>query len=167
MEANVSSVYPSIRSARFGSISSGTLRTEDLLDAFAYELEYHVQHNAEAWCSDEGRVARDSYMRAIGEAREVEDYDSESASEMVSGLCDLLTEFAPAYGYFGSHEGDGADFGYWLSSSFSEDFDGLKVSDLADIPDDYEGEALVINDHGNMSLYSVSGQKATEVWSVV
>ena len=47
------------------------------------------------------------------------------------------------------------------------DFDGLKVSDTGDVPADYSGEVLHINDHGNMTLYSAERGKLTEIWSIV
>jgi len=152
--------------ASFGSISSGTLRTEDLLDSFSWELEALVQRNAGAWCSDDGRVTRDAYMTLIGEAREV-DPDSGDAVELVSELEDALQDFAPPYAYFGAHPGDGADFGFWMSENLPDDFDGLKVSDTSEIPDDYSGEALHVNDHGNMTLYECDNGHTREVWSVV
>ena len=98
--------------ASLGSISSGTLLAADLLETFADELEDHVQRNAEEWCSDAGRRARDAYMNLVHEAREI---DPEEASELIGELQDALGKFAPPYTYFGTHEGDGADFGYWPS----------------------------------------------------
>jgi hypothetical protein len=152
--------------ASFGSISTGTLRTEDLLDSFAWELEHLVQRNADAWCSDSGRSNRDAYMALIGEAREI-DPGSDDARELVEELSDALQDFAPAYAYFGAHPGDGADFGFWLSESMPCDFDGLRVSDTSEIPDDYSGEALHVNDHGNMSLFACDRGQTREIWSLV
>jgi|DEB0MinimDraft_3_1074331.scaffolds.fasta_scaffold122795_2 hypothetical protein len=43
----------------------------------------------------------------------------------------------------------------------------LRVGDLAEIPDDYIGDALVINDHGNATLYFVEGETYLEHWSLV
>ncbi len=153
--------------ASFGSISTGTLRTEDLLDAFASELEHHVQRNADEWCSDEGRARRDECLALVGEAREVEDGSSHAADEIVCALEERLQDFAPPYAYFGAHPGDGSDFGYWVSESIADDFDGLKVSDTSEVPADYCGEVLHVNDHGNCTLYAANNGELTEVWSVV
>lgn len=98
--------------ASIGTISHGTLRTADLLETFAGELESLVQRNAQAWCSDEGRAQRDKYMKLVGEAREVDIY-SEAADDIRAELEDALQEFAPPNARFGAHEGDGADFGFW------------------------------------------------------
>src|SRR5260221_14436836 len=103
-----------MKTASLGSISTGTLRTEDLLETFADELEYHVQRNADEWCSDAGRHNRDLYLKLVNDAREIgeeghPDYESEEASEIVSELQDKLGDFAGPYCYFGTLESDGAD----------------------------------------------------------
>jgi len=101
-----------VKPAEAGTVSHGTLRTEDLLERFADELEHHVQDNAEAWCSDEGRAERDALVALVWDAREA-DPDSDEASDIVDQLQDALSRFAPEDHYFGAHEGDGSDFGYW------------------------------------------------------
>jgi len=79
-----------------------------------------------------------------------------------------LNEYAAPYFYFGSHPGDGSDYGFWLSEDMENEFDGLKVEDLSEVPKDYAGEVIVINDHGNMSLYhKARTQKPREIWAVV
>jgi hypothetical protein len=147
--------------AAIGSISTGTLRAEDLLDSFSRELENLVQCNAD----DAGIAEEDSYMKLITDAHEV-DPESYEASELVDELADALNDFAPAYCYFGAHPGDSADFGFWLDENMSDDFDGLKVSDTSEVPADYSGEVLHINDHGNMALYVAEKGVLTEVWAV-
>lgn len=54
-----------------------------------------------------------------------------------------------------------------VSESWEDDFDGLKVSDLSEVPKDYRGEVAVVNDHGNVTLYVKSARKLTEIWSIV
>jgi len=61
----------------------------------------------------------------------------------------------------------GSYYGFWLSESFEADFDGLKVSDTSEVPADYSGEVLHVNDHGNATLYAASAGALTEIWSVV
>jgi hypothetical protein len=152
------------RYASFGSISSGTMRPEDLIRTFSNELGWLIQnHNHCAW---------PEHRKLVGEANAilVEDYESEEASEILNELFEALEDFAPPYGYFGSHPGDGADYGFWLSEDFEQTFiddGGLKVSDTGEVPDDYTGEVLHVNDHGNCTLYSARNGKLTEIWSVV
>lgn len=154
--------------ADFGSVSSGTLRTDDLLGSFADELEYQLSRQPT-------RFARKEYRTLLRQAYKAIRIGNDNDKDwLVDELQDKLGEFVPPYSYFGTHIGDGADFGYWLSDEFPDDgFDGVKVDDLSEvdeaIPDKgYRGEVLVVSDHGNMTLYSRSSRgKLTEVWSLV
>jgi hypothetical protein len=163
--------------ASFGSVSSGTLRTSDLLDAFASELRTLVSANYanlppnDAYYEEGARLLAvlaeaDAWLDAYDDDS---DSDEESGSALVDEMIDCLSSyFAPPYGYFGTLEGDGADFGFWLSDGALDDFDGLRVSDTSEVPADYSGEVLHINDHGNASLYVADGKgRLTEIWSVV
>lgn len=111
-----------MRTADLGSISSATLRTVDLLPVFVSQLSALTEAveyagliaDALAW----SRIAD-----ALGDPESGE-FD-ELGANIVAELADALQEAAPPYAYFGSHPGDGADFGFWLSESFESDFDGL------------------------------------------
>ena len=96
--------------AQLGSISTGTMRYHDLIPVFAGELER---------LDNEGK-----YVGLIDRCNALTDEDYESNDidtiEKISfilneDLFEALNEFAPAYCYFGSHEGDGADYGFWTS----------------------------------------------------
>lgn len=54
-----------------------------------------------------------------------------------------------------------------LSDALSGDFDGLRISDLSEIPSSYRGEVLDVNDHGNVTLYFKSARKLKEIASRV
>ena len=146
-----------MKTAGFGSISSGTMRPEDLIPEFAYTLR-----------ELRGALPRDLYNDirkceaawARGETYEFED-------DMMETLFDALGEYAPPYAYFGTNPGDGADYGFWLSESMEQDFDGLKVSDTSEVPKHYTGEVLHVNDHGNITLYTCRKGKLREVWALV
>ncbi len=86
-----------------GSISTGTLRPQDLIPTF--------------WCAldiIDREAARVLYTSRI-DLRGEDDpwWDSEEAGSLLDELIDALNEHAPPYCYFGAHEGDGADFGFW------------------------------------------------------
>lgn len=96
-----------------GTIIHGTGRTQDLLRAFAAELDRVRPQN-------DGMAAA-----AICDAEELEvaaargdDEDRSSAEECAMdtliSVMDALNEEAGKHGmYFGAHPGDGSDFGYW------------------------------------------------------
>lgn len=152
--------------ASFGTVIHATHRPEDLIPAFTDELEYQVQRNAEHWLTNP--VQRDSLVALVWDARENADYsDAEYSWNMINDLTDALQHFAAPWSYFGTHPGDGSDYGFWVDLEMLDyDFDGLKVSDLNEIPDDYIGEALHINDHGNITLYRCESGKLSEIWAI-
>ena len=89
-----------------GTVSHGTLRTQDLLRAFADEYERVLPFNS---------LARVMEARQIADAIDSNhENDNEYASAAVTELHDALNEIASREGlYFGNTEGDGSDFGYW------------------------------------------------------
>lgn len=89
-----------------GTVSHGTLRTEDLLPAFAAELRRVTSHPGN--------------LTLAAEAEAIMNFESEEASELCNDLIELLNEYAPEGMYFGAHEGDGSDFGWWPCADTSE-----------------------------------------------
>ena len=140
--------------AQFGTVIHATLRTEDLLEAFADELEYQCNRNK----GINGNVAR---RKLVAEARRV-DPESETADSLVNEeLIDALEEFAPPYSYFGATEGDGSDFGYWPSMVSIEELPRVECGDDAK---ELGEDAVFVNDHGNVTVYGGDGK---EIWSIV
>ena len=124
--------------ARIGTVSEGTLRDEDLISAFAGELDYYMKRL---------RLTRNQRKHFAGLIREAT--HDEVGSEIVSILEDALQEIAPPYCYFGTAEGDGACFGFWPSI---DDCDLPRLTAGDDIPREHWGEdVLLVNDHGNVS----------------
>jgi hypothetical protein len=159
-----------------GSISTGTLRTEDLLAAFADELE-RIIRAAAANCGirepetlDQFQLVRDA--RALLE-KGSDDWtggEHQAATRLVrEGLKDALNEYAPPYCYFGPRPGDGGDFGFWL------DEDALRAAihdgDVLEVVDQRDAERRVVpeflyrvNARGNATLYDLH---LDEIWSLV
>lgn len=77
-----------------GTLIHGTLRTEDLIPAFRVELA-RIDPLAES---------------AIVPADED---NPDDRTEELAELFDALDRQAPDGWYFGAHEGDGSDFGFW------------------------------------------------------
>jgi hypothetical protein len=161
------------RKATIGTISHGTHRNEDMLSAFATELEYltHFERSR-------------AQLDLIEEARAITNFDSETATEIVHELFDALEELAPAYCYFGAHEGDGADFGFWPLHDAIEELPHISnpSEHPANIAQDIAASALrgewdviaelarkltesdcigedcaFVNDHGNVTVYNANG----------
>lgn len=167
-----------MNTAKIGSISHGTLRTEDLLSTFISTLEGLMLINGDYFSSPLNFSERDRLSNLIGEAQDLfsdngEDIPEEKweeASEMLNErLFDALQEFAPPYCVFGAHEGDGSDFGYWPDiENAKDDLEFVSDSDDEFPFDEYRGEWLHVNDHGNCTLYVRQDDgKDVEIWSVV
>jgi hypothetical protein len=54
-----------------------------------------------------------------------------------------------------------------LDANERREFDGLVVSDTSEVPSDFSGEVLHINDHGNATLYGARRGKLVEVAACV
>ena len=137
--------------ARIGSVSSGTMRAEDLVPAFMSVLR---------------ELSPDHKLLTA----DVDDQDEEELDDLVVSLFDALEEFAPPYCYFGAHPGDGSDYGFWVWDDIQQQMDpdtSLIVEDTAQVPADFVGEVLLVSDHGNMTLFNADRGALTEVWSIV
>jgi hypothetical protein len=136
-----------------GSISSGKLHTVDLLEAFADELERIEAGNP--------LVTEARAVLTLVKAGWDMVADGEEASELVSALQDELQQHAPDYCYFGTSEGDGADFGFWPSMESINELP--RVDDPADV-ENHLGEACAfVNDHGNVTVYGSDGKILLEL----
>jgi hypothetical protein len=96
-----------------GSVSTGTLRSRDLVERFLDVLENLDEERAAA---EEKTLMDDIYEAVMDDARDGRDIEEdieEILGDKVQTLVDVLDEFAPAGHHFGAHEGDGADFGFW------------------------------------------------------
>ena len=110
---------PTNSNIRIGTLISGTLRDEDLLEAFADELE-------RLDAGREGVIKEARALLAIG-ADEWSEEQREYAGWLINEiLITALNDYAPPHTYFGAHEGDGSDFGYWPTWSYVEG-DGWKA----------------------------------------
>ena len=140
---------------QLGSISTGTLRTLDLLEAFASE--------AEARCGDMATKAVSTAHIYLDPDAIVDD---EQAQETLDELRFLLEDSCPPFVYFGTHEGDGADFGFWPDmDSLNE---AMQYGDVTFHDDERildEHDAIVqVSDHGNVTVMDM---ERNVIWSVV
>ena len=147
-----------------GSVSHGTMREEDLIPEFTWLLRDLAKR---AGRKDHVRLADEIDKRAEAEGY----YESEEAGwDLNESLFPALEEYAPPYAYFGASEGDGSDYGFWISSEVVDqvkESGGLVVGDTSEVPKGYTGEVLHVNDHGNLELYAASRGRLTSIWGVV
>jgi len=165
-----------------GSVSSGTMRPEDLIPAFYSELESQAKRSK--YVAYKNRREHLKLLKEIQKRFKKGTCTEETDDSELSDLFDALNEYAGPYFYFGAHPGDGADYGYWLSEDWDEQFVdiaglptsevrdvdtdmSIKVSDLSEVPVKFRGEVAVVNDHGNVTLYVKSARKLNEIWSIV
>ncbi len=159
-----------------GSISHGTMRAEDLIPTFIdvlNELKENLSLDATGRemevTKEVGRI--DDLLGKIEQHQQEDDYyESEDADYDLEALFDELSAFAPDYFYFGAHEGDGSDYGFWLSQDAIDEAvqDGeiVKIDAGDEWPTDLDASyVLEVTDHGNMTLFSASDHK--EIWSIV
>ena len=93
-----------------GTVIHGTIRPQDLLPTFLDILfEYHPEAYSEI---------ANALKEEFGNWEERPDDDSIWNSEFIADVLyediwDAMNEIAPDGYYFGSHPGDGADYGFW------------------------------------------------------
>jgi len=119
-------------------VSSATLRTEDLIPALSSALAqilssleqppFELSSQAEELLSalalpDAEELPGDELVARIKARRS----SLEQLSELCSDLFDMLDALAPVGFSFSSHEGDGALFGFWLSSEICSELEQLNV----------------------------------------
>ena len=102
-------------------VSSSTLKTEHLLVSFWNALE--SLSSSASFPFELSPPCLSSLERLVGEDSKEEDYKEEEALEVLLSLFDLLNEASPSGFYFGSHPGDGALFGFWLSDGWESALD--------------------------------------------
>lgn len=149
--------YPKI-----GSVSEGTLRTEDLLDTFAGELAYHMKRM---------RLTREQRKRFTYYLKEYHNRAGDVianhiADRMLDDLQDALTEIAPPYAYFGTAGGDGACFGFWPAIDLHHCDEPERIAEIT--REHWGCDVVLVNDHGNAECGYVDKRgKFHEYWSCV
>lgn len=145
------------RKARIGSISTGTLRDIDLIEAFSNELASITGNEPET-----AILLRDckAWLDTSNNEEYSDGHDS-MGSELIEALEDALQKYAPPYCYFGSIEGDGADFGFWLCMEQVDELPRVKDNDEAK---ELGEDCVLVNDHGNITVFGGDG---SVIWDCV
>jgi len=114
-----------------GACSNATLRSVDLLPRLANYLSIALD-TIEVRYENAGQALKDfeqgfvsEYRHIVADAVEFHELNADEygsayvdsvemdAQEIIVSLFDALDQLSPDGQYFGSHPGDGADFGYW------------------------------------------------------
>lgn len=90
------------------SVSTGTLKTDDLIDLF---VDFIVEHDEDAL---NDLLNEFPEFLELASTQEYVEKMPEEAVELLEMLFELLDEMAPKDCVFGIHEGDGLDIGFWL-----------------------------------------------------
>lgn len=94
--------------AEIGSVSSGTMRREDLVPCFLGVLEDLADGATDLTSAITSRIEF-----ADNDENYYDYYESDVSGFDLEELSDALAEYAPKNCYFGAHCGDGADYGFW------------------------------------------------------
>jgi len=154
-----------MKKPRIGSVSCDTTNPKHLIPAFLWELNYLGVDLPNLEGSPlYGLIDRHSSW-IDSDSAETESYlDSDDCYWDLEAIIETLNGIAPDYAYFGAHEGDGSDYGFWPDWECIDvdiQYGGLPVSRS-------EGLWLEVNERGNATLWdsSPSGD-SEEVWSCV
>ena len=99
-------------------VSCDTLRAEDLLPKYWSTAETLAVLADRPLAINPETLA--SLAKLVGEDSRDSDWSDDEASQTLDDLTEVLNELAPCGFQFGSQEGDGACFGFWLSEDWAE-----------------------------------------------
>ena len=96
-----------------GSVSSGTMRYEDTLPTMMSLLEELDPETACRLTSTYSGFGWPYSMAGLGWGDPFDLVQDDMAPDLFDDLVDALDEMAPEGAYFGAHEGDSSDLGFW------------------------------------------------------
>ena len=108
-------------------VSSATLRTEDLIPALSSALAQILSSLEQPPFELSSQAEELLLIAESGAHAELSYSQREQLSELCSDLFDMLDALAPVGFSFSSHEGDGALFGFWLSSEICSELERLNL----------------------------------------
>lgn len=96
------------------SISHATMRNEDLIPTFLHYLFILNPDAAQKMWKEDAELLTALCDKNAGKEG-AEYWETDAAGEVCNQLFDELNAVAPTGYYFGSHIGDGSDYGFWQS----------------------------------------------------
>jgi hypothetical protein len=131
-----------------GSVSSGTLRTQDLLPAFANKLQE---------LGGEGMTLLNEAYHFLENVLDFQDpYDVEYPGILAHDLVEELSGRCPPFVFFGAHPDDGADFGFWpdweaLNQAMFQKYGEPLILDVRG-EETLDTTIIQVRDHGNVTV---------------
>ena len=133
-----------------GSIISGISDMRESISVLREELQ---------------RVGSAEHSELLERSRIPKFLDRRVLSIIFDELSDALNDLSPPHCFFGQVPPYGEyHYGFWIDWDSLDDV--KKFDDLSEVPEDFRGEFMVVNDHGNTTLYSTWSQYVEE-WAVV
>ena len=152
-----------------GTLIHGTLRDEDLLQAFSDELaRINKTRFSEVTKAGAHLFSESANLTAAQIVEELGEY----VTDVINDLMYALNEYAPPHTYFGAIEGDGSDFGFWPDGEPFELCDTTdtitptRLANEAEWIDNDCGVIVNINDHGNVTAMKLQPDREV-IWSAV
>tara|TARA_R110002012_G_scaffold306476_1_gene511211 strand:- start:203 stop:700 length:498 start_codon:yes stop_codon:yes gene_type:complete len=158
-----------------GSISEGTLKTEDIGNNLIWHMDRLDLDNTDLVLF---KKLKKEFSEEIEHLEESEEEYSEKLENIFDEIKEIADNYTPDYCYLRMHENDGADFGVWVVSELFEDtrqgsYDGMVYRSTVHtngvdepVPEEYS-HYLAVNDHGNCTLWSRDGDSWKECWAIV
>lgn len=158
-----------------GSISEGTLKTEDIGNNLIWHMDRLDLDNTDLVLF---KKLKKEFSEEIEHLEESEEEYSEKLENIFDEIKEIADNYTPDYCYLRMHENDGADFGVWVVSELFEDtrqgsYDGMVYRSTVHtngvdepVPEEYS-HYLAVNDHGNCTLWSRDGETWKECWAIV
>ena len=158
---------------QLGSISTGTLRTQDLIPAFTYkmgELTHDPVSNTSKYPTEAMAKLWDEAIHLIGTDQWwTLDPEDSGVDDLLNDLTDALDELCPPFVYFGTLEGDGADFGFWADQNAIDDFISEAIeADLITITntgDEYANGTYIVHLAHDTENVTVMDMERNAIWS--
>jgi hypothetical protein len=160
---------------QLGTVSHATMRPQDLIPAFIAkieELKGHIPGDLE--CGTHLEYTNLPNYDQLAVIDDDDDYwESDAASYDLESLFETLNELAPKFVAFGSHEGDGSDYGFWVQvDAIAEAYEAADPDTLNETQD-FIAREYTLADESVIVLHFVDDDitlmdlDRKEIWSTV
>ncbi len=167
---------------QIGTILEGTIAVNACLSATLDVLAQIDSKRAMAFHNELGGIGIPMDFGGACLGGDVDDWgldvdEMEAVWEIRHDAVDAVSELCPPYMYFGTHPDDPACLGFWpcwdAIDMAHQDGELITYGDrrdcvLRELPTDYTGDFMYINDHGNVTLgRAINGESVETYWDCV